>query len=438
MADHHTSSVGRRDGGRSRWVDCVAVFFLLQTIGAFAFLDRLIYGDWALKSGDKFTQILNLLTIAAGLVLFGRGVRRLRSVRTGSALVLGVAVFLLLSALWSIDPLTTLRRGVLYVFFVIGTIGLASNLDGDEFMDVVGTSCFMAAAISIVLLVVSPGTAWMYDGSGLRGVLSHKNMLGEVMVAGALGTLHGIRLGGGRLIHKTLMLVTIVTVAVLAKSGTAIMMIFILCLMNAVVMMYQRGGSLRILSMVLIVLGTPVGTIAALFPDLLLEMIGKDPTLTGRTDLWAYVIYYINQKPLLGWGLTAFWSPTNPFADEISGILGWTVPEAHNGILELLLEVGAVGTALFLVLYGRNVLLALRCLRTPARELGVSSLLCYLWLLMAGVTEQVLVDPSQASTGIFFVTGLICERMLRAAGQRDVAAVRWAHAVPDHASWRGG
>ena len=76
----------------------------------------------------------------------------------------------LLSALWSIDPQTTIRRGVLYVFFVIGVIGVAGNLDGDEFMDLLGVTCLLAAAASIVLLVISPSDAITPVSNELRGI----------------------------------------------------------------------------------------------------------------------------------------------------------------------------------------------------------------------------------------------------------------------------
>jgi O-antigen ligase len=67
--------------------------------------------------------------------------------------------------------------------------------------------------------------------------------------------------------------------------------------------------------------------------------------------------------------------------------VGRTPPHAHNGLLEMLLEVGIVGTVFFVFLWARNVVLALRTLRTPARELGVMSLLCYGGIVLVGVSE---------------------------------------------------
>jgi O-antigen ligase len=159
-------------------------------------------------------------------------------------------------------------------------------------------------------------------------------------------------------------------------------------------------------------------------------MIGKDPTLTGRTELWAYVNYYISERPVLGWGLYAFWASANPAAEEIWSEVGWTPPHAHNGLLEMLLEVGIVGTAFFVFLWVRNATLAVLALRTPAKELGISSLLCLGGIVVVGVSEVALVDPSQSSVLVFFVTGLICERMLWEARRRRLPAVPRARSVP--------
>jgi O-antigen ligase len=159
----------------------------------------------------------------------------------------------------------------------------------------------------------------------------------------------------------------------------------------------------------------PILVVGAADPDLMLDLIGKDPTLTGRTEIWGYVIQDISLKPLLGWGYFAFWIPSNPAAVEIGNAVQWVVPEAHNGLLEMLLHIGMVGTAIFAFLLVRNVVLAIRCLRTPATDLAVSTILSCGGILLVGISETVLLAATQASTPVFFITGFMCERALWAA-----------------------
>jgi O-antigen ligase len=152
--------------------------------------------------------------------------------------------------------------------------------------------------------------------------------------------------------------------------------------------------------------------------DLILDLLAKDKTLSGRTEFWPYVIKEILDKPILGWGFCAFWSPVNPVASQISYMVrgdNWNtfvVANAHNGLLEFLLEIGFAGTTLFLFLFLRNFVLAVKCLHGPAGQIGVSSVLLLITILIVGVSEDVLLSAGQIWTGLFFSMGFMCEKQL--------------------------
>jgi hypothetical protein len=126
------------------------------------------------------------------------GISQNEKVGTGGVLALTAGGILLLSALWSIDPQTTIRRGILYLFAVIGAIGIAATLDADEFMDVLGLTCAISAVASILLLGISPGKSLIVSSHDFIGIFSPKNVLGQAMAAGTLASLHGIRVGRRR------------------------------------------------------------------------------------------------------------------------------------------------------------------------------------------------------------------------------------------------
>jgi O-antigen ligase len=75
-----------------------------------------------------------------------------------------------------------------------------------------------------------------------------------------------------------------------------------------------------------------------------LELLGRDPTLTGRTLLWAWAIDVINEKPILGWGYLAYNGSqlAGSIADTYTEFQNYNVPHFHNGYLQLLVEGGAV------------------------------------------------------------------------------------------------
>jgi hypothetical protein len=53
----------------------------------------------------------------------------------------------------------------------------------------------------------------------------------------------------------------------------------------------------------------PALALLATDPGWVLDLLGKDQTLTGRTDLWPLVIDSIAERPMLDWGYRAFSSP---------------------------------------------------------------------------------------------------------------------------------
>jgi exopolysaccharide production protein ExoQ len=410
-------------GAMPRWCYLVSGFFVLDTIQAFGFISRMVYGLWPGKTGDKITQTLNLMMIAASLTLFGVSyLRRKRGFAVGSVLALSAVGFLCLSALWSLDPLTTLRGAIVYLFVILGVIGLARGMDADEYMHLLSWCCFLSAIASIFLLVASPSSAVMLvpdeHGAVTRefiGIFPQKNVLGQVMATGVLATLHGIRVARRRYLGKLCMLFVFVGMAYASQSMTASLAALLFCGISGFDSLWRKGRAARLTGVIFAVVLAPALILAMAAPDTLLELIGKDPSLTGRTWIWAYVEKAIWMKPWLGWGYYVFWEPTNPYSANISKAIHWAVPNAHNGLLECLLDVGGLGTALFAFILIRTILLAVRCLRTPERALAISTISCCAGILLVGVSETVLLTSTQSSTPLMFITGLMCERALYVA-----------------------
>jgi O-antigen ligase len=83
----------------------------------------------------------------------------------------------------------------------------------------------------------------------------------------------------------------------------------------------------------------------ALFIDAgggLVESLGKDPTLTGRTAIWDLVLR-LTGNPVIGTGYESFWlgERLQKIWDVYRGI-----QEAHNGYLEVFLNLGWIGITL--------------------------------------------------------------------------------------------
>ena len=262
-----------------RWVYWAVAYLLVCQIQALSILDRVLYGEWVGKQGDALNQTVNILQIIIGLALFCRGFKHWSGVRKGSFLYISLAVFLLCSAAWSVNSGASLRAGLQYLFLIIGAIGAAENLEADDFMYLLAWVCFLAAVASLVLLVGFPANA--YGGAGdFRGVFSQKNPLGEAMSMGALASLHGLWAGKRRRLFNLSTLVLTIFLTIKSQSATSLLTIFICGSLGIAIRLLQKGGAARAFAMTATMIMIPVILIAAFSWDLMLEMLGKDPTLT--------------------------------------------------------------------------------------------------------------------------------------------------------------
>jgi exopolysaccharide production protein ExoQ len=79
----------------------------------------------------------------------------------------------------------------------------------------------------------------------------------------------------------------------------------------------------------------------------IVEMLGKDATLTDRTAVWADVIGMVN-SPLFGTGFESFW--LGPRLDALWAKWWWQPNQAHNGYIETYLNLGLIGLGLLGIL----------------------------------------------------------------------------------------
>lgn len=407
-----------------RLIPLAAAYTLVQGMSALAILDRLLYGEWDGKGGDKLTQLMNVLSIGTSLLLLYAGRHRLGLMRRAHYLPFVLVALFLLSAGWSMDPSGTIRRTVNYAVLVVGAMGMAHALRPIRIMKITVWVCTIAAILSLALAATPFGLLFNPETgeSDFRGVFGLKNMLGEGMVAGVLAALYCFMAEPESRKKYVLRVLLFIFVIIAAKSATSLLVSLSYIGLLSTMALYGRGGGARVLSFCLLGTAMLLGAVIAVAPDLAFEALGKDPTLTGRTDLWPYVIDPIETKLLLGWGFNGFWLFSNPAAMQISGALGWFVPEAHNGLLEFLLQLGIVGTILFLVLLVRYFQISIKCIRYADVPLGRTMLVFLFGLLVMSVSEAVLLTPSQIPTLQFFLYGFMCEAALLTAA-RDRAGM---------------
>lgn len=352
------------------------VLVLLLSTGAFLNLSSASNVAADPDSGMPLMQVLwsTLYAISLGLV-FKHSTQLTSSLRRNAWLVL-ILAFTVSSVLWSDDPSLTLRHGIALVCTTIFGFYFAERYPLHQQLRLLAVVYAIAAGFSIAFQLLGLGTAVDVDVPGWIGVYNQKNTLG-INMAFATAVLLPIRSSDPSYRGwATVGLVIVISLLLLSQSMTAILMLV------AVLAMYSLSRKLRMsyrsiaLSLLIVV---PISSYACIWVFQNLELVtgflGKDPTLTGRVQLWILSIAMAFRRPWLGYGYNAFWRGYDGPSAMIWRLFKWHPPHSHNGFLEVWLGTGLVGLAIFLIGFGVYVIRAIKYLR---KHEGVE----YCWPLM--------------------------------------------------------
>ena len=117
----------------------------------------------------------------------------------------------------------------------------------------------------------------------------------------------------------------------------------------AVVLVMQVRAVRRHFTVGLLAAGLVVGLlqITVNLKDSVITGLGRDSTLTGRTELWD-TLKTMEPNPLFGAGFESFWLGDR--VEKLWSIYWWKPNQAHNGYYETYLNLGLIGVALLLAM----------------------------------------------------------------------------------------
>jgi O-antigen ligase len=134
--------------------------------------------------------------------------------------------------------------------------------------------------------------------------------------------------------------------------------------------------------------------------EIIVGGLGKDLTLTGRTEFWPQLIDAVNQRPWLGYGYEGFFQqaklgPATP-AYFIYTPNGFQPKNPHNGAIGILLAFGWPGLILMMISLLLNLAYAVRYLsRSKLEDAGMP--ICFLVsIIVTNITEGYIVGSGNA------------------------------------------
>lgn len=348
--------------------------------------------------GSPLDRVVFSALLAIGLIVLFSRKRRVASIlRTNWPIVLFVA-YCAVSIVWSDFPVVAFKRWVKDLGDLTMVLVVLTDWDPSAaFQRLLARAGFVLVPVSILLIKYYPALGrgyhpWTWTPFYI-GAAGGKNELGLLCVIfGTASLWHFFRARDqteearrGRLIAHGVILVMALWLFWMADSVTSWSCFF----MAAGFIAATSLGALNRKPVMahLLVAAMLCVSFCAVFLDFgsgVIESMGRDPTLTGRTELWSRVLGMAGNS-LVGTGFESFW--LGPRMEELWRIYWWHPNEAHNGYLEVYLNLGWLGVALLalLLITGyRNAIAAFRA----DRETGTLRLAYFVVAITYNFTES--------------------------------------------------
>ncbi|MEK3646557.1 O-antigen ligase family protein [Aeribacillus sp. FSL M8-0235] len=296
-----------------------------------------------------------------------------------------------ISMLWSNDPKISLISTFELVGSTLFALFLATKYKLEKFSKVIFISFAVMCILSVFFSIMLPDLGVhqdVYHSGAWRGIFLHKNTLGRISILSSIFSL--IYFLEYKKTSGLIFFILSVLLVILSTSSTALIMLIILIIVIPFFKFVRKTSRIIIPSLILvnILSGLVFYLVISNLSDIL-DLLGKDITLTGRTELWLVVWGFIEKRLFLGYGYNAFWLGWEGLqSNYIYRVIGWTPYYSHNGILELLLQVGLLGTTIFLIIYIKTFFKAVKLIILGKNYYLMLPLLYLFYELTGNITES--------------------------------------------------
>ena len=345
------------------------------------------------EEGSPLDRTILIVLIVLGLFVISKRGSQIKAILRLNLPIIIFFVYCLISMVWSDFPFVTLKRW----FRAAGDMVMILIIITDPYWEVglkwtLRRIAFLLIPLSVLIIKFFPEYGRSYTATGAQmwtGVCTDKNGLGAVcMVFGTALFWQFLPVSSDpqsktvwsreRLAQASVLAMTLYLVWVI-DSKTALMCFL---LANTLIFITWLGPRFRRPAfLTMLVTGMIFGCFCVLFLGVdagALQAIGRRSDLTGRTEIWATVLPLV-KNPVLGTGYEDFW-----MGDRIEYVARnlALLNQAHNGYLEIYLNLGWIGLILLgtiIVVGYRNLLATFRSNVDMARLKTAFFMMCLIY-----------------------------------------------------------
>ncbi|MEB3829845.1 O-antigen ligase family protein [Phormidium sp. CCY1219] len=335
-------------------------------------------------------------------------------ITVGNPFLLGFIFMVLMSAFWSETTDYTLKAALSFLFISVVSIYIGKRYSFEKLDKILRFTLALNGIVSAYYALVVPSVGINATKNSWQGINSHANPFAALMaLSSALWLFEALNNPKRRWLSIALTLFSLYALES-AKSAGAKVNFLALASLLLVSRFLKRLNFRWAMFTIVIFLVVGIGLSIVVTENLeaiVVDGLGKDLTLTGRTPLWEYLIVEkISLRPWLGYGFHGFWQPwrgkDNPAANALDGKLWmpsgngyWAPPHAHNGFMEIILDLGLVGFSIFALSFIMTLVGAVRCLvqKNPGYKQidSILPMILFLYVIFPNLTISRLTEPTE-------------------------------------------
>lgn len=416
----HPGALGLSASNRAAWpwlttlLITVAVFLGCHDLYASRQWQKTVKGDVvslaAKEANGRSTRQFGFLllgAIGAGLVVRAP-VRRLDPLPALAFTIAALLLWATISAAWSAEVDTTVKRLVILACTVVAALGLIRQFDIDRLTEIAFVHTLLIVIVGVIAEALFGPKHGLGDEYRFAGTL-HPNHAGMNASLLLLSSLH---LAQRRSDRRLLVFTGVAAIVLmLTKSRTALLGA---CVGSAlyVLLAWPARNKFALLGVLVITIAmatilTTMDLYSNVSDTLLLNRQTSDPTtLTGRTMIWEFALGHVRDdwgRIFAGFGYGGFW--TTGMAKALSERAHFTLSEGHNAYIDLLLQLGIAGLLFYLcALIGTLLVWLNRAVRTAWAPAAFASALIA-FAVVHHVAESALTAPSFPTLMLWAVIG---------------------------------
>jgi exopolysaccharide production protein ExoQ len=313
-------------------------------------------GELQSSEGSPLDAAIYLMLIIAACVTLSKRQVSLQEIFARNGALVALFAYMVVSTLWSEDPFVSFKRFIKMIGMpCMALVVLTEDDPVIALATLARRSAYFLLPLSETLNKYFFDLAVQFDAwtgaMAVTGASSSKNILGQVCFIEALLLIWLLisRIGQDEpYLRKTQLaldlLIAYLAIYLLYRSNSSTSLS---CFIVGLIVLF--GGNLRFIRwriatflFIAVLVFLSLELIIGVYEPLV-RALHRNPTLTDRTDIW-HEVWTLRGNLLVGTGFEGFWT-----GERFMSILRTrNIQEAHNGYLEIILNLGLVGLALWL------------------------------------------------------------------------------------------